>query len=67
VIASITVEGDERACEDIPDSVCLEVPGNFFLNAINGNATKLGDQLARSGLVLPCLLHAFGASTTLIS
>lgn len=66
VIAFITGEGDERACEDIPDSACREVPGNFLLNAINGTATKLGDQLASPGLVLPWLLDAFGASTALI-
>lgn len=66
VVAFITGEGDERVCEDIPDSACREVPGNFALNALNGGASKLGDQLASPGLVLPWLLDALGAPTALI-
>lgn len=52
---------EARACEAIPDGACVEVPGNFFLNAANGAATKLGDRLASPGLVLPWLLAALGA------
>lgn len=62
----ITGEGDARACEDIPDSACREVPGNFLLNAINGAITKLADQLASPGLVLPWMLDAFGAPAGVI-
>jgi hypothetical protein len=62
----ITGEGDARACADIPDTACHEVPGNFFLNAINGAITKLADQLASPGLVLPWMLDAFGAPAAVI-
>jgi MFS-type transporter involved in bile tolerance (Atg22 family) len=54
-------EDEARACESIPEGACVEVPGNFFLNVANGAATKLGDQLASPGLVLPWLLAALGA------
>jgi len=54
-------DSDERACEAIPDSACTDVPRNFVLNVLNGAATKLAEQLASPGLVLPWLLSAAGA------
>jgi MFS family permease len=58
----ITGEDDEgRVCEDIPEDACTNVPKNFFLNALNGSATKLGDQLGSPSLVLPWFLDALGA------
>ena len=58
----ITGEDDEgRVCEDIPESACTNVPKNFFLNALNGSATKLGDQLGSPSLILPWFLAALGA------
>ena len=54
-------EDDDNACEDIPESACKEAPGNFFLNALNGASTKLAEQIASPGLVLPWLLSALGA------
>jgi hypothetical protein len=62
------VSGDEEGdtCEDIPESACTEVPRNFFLNVANGLATKLADQLANPGLVLPWFLSALGASATIV-
>ncbi|MFO8030429.1 MAG: MFS transporter [Cyclonatronaceae bacterium] len=56
---------DDRACRDIPDSACRESPGNFFLNAGNGALTKLAEQIASPGLVLPWLLSAMGAPASL--
>jgi len=60
----LTIE-DDRACRDIPDSACREAPGNFFLNAGNGALTKLAEQVASPGLVLPWLLSAMGAPSSL--
>ncbi|MDX1711376.1 MAG: MFS transporter [Rhodovibrionaceae bacterium] len=51
----------ERACEAIPESACTAVPKNFVLNVANGACTKLAEQLASPGLVLPWLLGALGA------
>lgn len=56
---------DDSACRDIPDSACHEAPGNFFLNAGNGALTKLAEQIASPGLVLPWLLSAMGAPASL--
>jgi predicted MFS family arabinose efflux permease len=51
----------ERACEAIPDGACTDVPRNYLLNVANGACTKLAEQLASPGLVLPWLLAALGA------
>ena len=59
-------EEDERSCEAIPDEACREVPGSFVLNALNGASTKLAEQLASPGLVLPWLLGAVGAPAALV-
>jgi Na+/melibiose symporter-like transporter len=62
----ITGEDDEgRVCEEIPEDACTDVPRNFFLNVLNGSATKLGDQLGSPSLVLPWFLDALGAPTFL--
>jgi MFS family permease len=61
----ITEGDEERACEAIPDSACRQAPQNFFLNALNGGATKLAEQLASPGLVLPWLFSAIGAPMAL--
>jgi hypothetical protein len=59
-------EEDDRSCEAIPDEACREVPGSFVLNALNGASTKLAEQLASPGLVLPWLLGAVGAPAALV-
>ena len=59
-------EEDDRACEAIPEEACQEVPGNFLLNALNGASTKLAEQLASPGLVLPWMLGAVGAPAALV-
>lgn len=60
----ITDDDQNQTCDSIPEDACTEVPRNFFLNAINGTMTKLADQLASPGLVLPWLLDALGAPAT---
>ena len=58
----ITEDDDEgEVCQTIPAEACTDVPRNFFLNAANGAATKLGEQLASPSLVLPWLLDTMGA------
>ena len=57
----ITLDDDGNVCDTIPEGACSDVPRNFFLNAANGAATKLADQLASPNLVLPWLLDALGA------
>lgn len=60
-------DSDEaRACAAISEEACTNVPANFFLNAANGAVTKLGDQLAAPGVVLPWLLGAIGAPAALV-
>lgn len=57
----IAGEDDDRSCDSIPDSACSEVPKSFFLNVGNGSCTKLAEQIASPGLVLPWLLATIGA------
>ena len=61
----ITVDDEGRTCEAIPDSACRQAPKNFALNVLNGSATKLAEQLASPGLVLPWLFSAIGAPASL--
>jgi hypothetical protein len=56
---------EDRACEAIPEEACREIPGNFLLNVGNGACTKLAEQLASPGLVLPWMLGAVGAPTVI--
>lgn len=64
-IYELITEDDERACDNLPDTACKEVPGNFFLNTFNGAGTKLAEQIASPSLVLPWFLAALGAPATL--
>lgn len=59
-------EDREEACAGISEQACENAPQSFFLNAINGTLTKLADQLASPGLVLPWFLDAIAAPTALI-
>jgi MFS family permease len=54
-------DDDDRLCDAIPERSCTDIPRNFFLNAFNGSATKLAEQIASPGLVLPWFLSALGA------
>jgi len=51
----------ERSCDAIPDGDCTALPRNYLLNVSNGACTKLAEQLASPGLVLPWLLQAMAA------
>jgi hypothetical protein len=66
VYEAVAGEEEDRACDAIPDEACDEVPGNFLLNALNGASTKLAEQLASPGLVLPWMLGAVGAPSLLV-
>jgi MFS family permease len=57
----ITLDEDGRTCDAIPESSCKQAPRNFVFNVLNGSATKLAEQLASPGLVLPWLFATIGA------
>ena len=48
-----------------PEKVNEVVPKNFVLNVLNGTATKLAEQLASPGLILPWLLVTLSTHTAL--
>lgn len=56
-------EEDARACKDISDDACREVPGNFLLILSSQFLTKVADALSSSRIVLPWLLSSIGAPT----
>lgn len=58
-------EAEPRACDDLPDSACRVVPGNAAWNVVSGAASKLGEQLASPGTVLPWVLATVGAPAAL--
>jgi MFS transporter len=57
----IANEEDARACTDISDEACREVPRNFFLILASNVLTKLGDLLVSPKTVLAWVLSAVGA------
>ena len=57
----IANEEDARACTDIPDQACREVPRNFLLILISNVLTKLGDLLVSPKTVLAWMLSSVGA------
>lgn len=56
----------DRSCVAIPDSACTALPRNYLLNIANGACTKLAEQLASPGLVLPWVIGALGAPAFLV-
>ena len=63
----VTDEDPEgHTCDAIPDEACEEIPRNFLLNASNGAATKLAEQVASPGLVLSWLMGTLGAPVGLV-
>ncbi len=63
----LTEDDDEgRACEAISDEACVEAPRNYLVNAGNGAATKLAEQMASPGVVLPLMLATAGAPVALV-
>jgi len=59
-------DAEARACDDLPGDACRVVPGNVLWNVTSGAFTKLGEQLANPGTVLPWVLGAVGAPAALI-
>ncbi len=58
---AIYEDNDGRACRDIDDAACREVPGNFFKLSLALALTKLGDALINAKTTLPWLLTVMGA------
>ncbi len=56
----ITDEGEQRACDAIPDEACEVVPRNFLRNVANGACTKLAEQLVSPGTTLPWIFTTLG-------
>ncbi len=61
-----TGEDDARLCRDIPEAQCREQPHNFVYQVTAQALSKVGDTLADSKVVLPWLLGALGAPTSLV-
>jgi len=59
-------EEDARACRDIDESACREVPHNFSLLLLSQLATKLGDALASPKTVLAWASAAVGAPAAVL-
>ncbi len=55
----LTEDEDEDFNDEIANAT--DIPRNFLINALNGTATKLGDQISSPSLVLPWLMAALGA------
>jgi len=53
-------EEDARACNDIEEAACKEVPNNFFKILLAQCFTKVADSLASSKVVLPWLMTGAG-------
>jgi hypothetical protein len=64
---SILVEVDEEhGCGDLPDDVCLEVPGNATRIVAAQTLQSIGDRIVDAKTVLPWLLAAAGAPAVLV-
>ena len=65
--ALVANEEDARACKDISDAACREVPKNFFLILGSLVLTKIGDLLISPKTVLAWLMGAVGAPSALVA
>ena len=63
----IANEENARACKDISDQACTEVPRNFFLILCSQTLTSLGDLLTSPKTILTWLMTAVGAPAALIA
>jgi len=57
----LTGDEDARVCRDIPEVACREQPRNFFIHIGSLVASKTGDRLSSSKLVLSWLFTGLGA------
>jgi predicted MFS family arabinose efflux permease len=62
----LTGDEDARVCRDIPEAACREQPRNFFIHIGSLVASKTGDRLSSSKLVLSWLLTSLGAPTFML-
>lgn len=62
----LTGDEDARVCRDIPEAACREQPRNFFVHIGSLVASKTGDRLSSSKLVLSWLLAGLGAPTFML-
>jgi len=62
IYESITGEGEARACDAIAEEACVDTPGNFTKNAINGFCTKLAEQLSSPSVVIPWVFSLLNVS-----
>lgn len=60
-------EEDARACRDIDENACREVPGNFLWMIVSHFFSKLGDAVANPKIVLPWVMETIHAPLYLIS
>jgi hypothetical protein len=58
-------EEDARACADIPEAACHEIPRNFLLILVAQFFTKLGDAIASPKVVLAWVMAATQAPVVL--
>jgi MFS family permease len=54
-------DAEESACDALGEDACTVAPGNAGWNVVSGAFSKLGEQLASPGTVLPWILSAVGA------
>jgi hypothetical protein len=62
----LTGDEDARVCRDIPEAACREQPRNFFIHIGSLVASKTGDRLSSSKLVLSWLFTSLGAPTFML-
>jgi hypothetical protein len=62
----LTGDEDARVCRDIPEAACREQPRNFFIHIGSLVASKAGDRLSSSKLVLSWLFTGLGAPTFML-
>ncbi|ODC03417.1 MFS transporter [Terasakiispira papahanaumokuakeensis] len=60
-------EEDARTCQDIPDSDCHKIPGNFLRITLSLMLTKLADEISSAKTVLPWLMSLVGAPHALVA
>lgn len=59
-------EEDARACADIPERACTEVPRNFVIMLLTHFLTKVGDAIASPKTVLSWMMASVAAPTVLV-
>jgi predicted MFS family arabinose efflux permease len=63
---AVTGDNHVRACRDIPESSCTDVPGNYLIQLFSSSLTKIGDQCVNPKVVLPWIFQAGGVPPALL-